>query len=274
MKKWFLKDCHDEYFEIHLNIENDRLSIKDLRTLLLKIEKLIYSIYQTISDWYEFDENVLYIDVLNHENGCFKIPMSIKSLLHNATDDFTVGSLIGSLFMSTIGSSFLEHENSNIDSRELFENLETVKLVKDIAKLVVENDRISDVSITYEKDDDSRDTITVSRQQFADLKEFMSLIVEKDNVEALAEWLGQRSVATLGIVSPAFETCYSNWTVRYDGKIVEAKMLDTDFLKQINTDGFVFRKGDALEAEIIIDNQYSNPRYYIVEVIKYLHFGK
>ena len=128
---------------------------------------------------------------------------------------------------------------------------------------------IRDISVTYEKSDGERENVCITKTTLKKVAEY-SIDTEVTNYL-------QTSV-TLEIVSPVFSDGPSNWKVRYNARVLSAKMMDADFLEIMGAKGIAFGKGDTIVADLETEMTDvvvgGRPRYNIIKVISYPHYTR
>lgn len=115
------------------------------------------------------------------------------------------------------------------------------------------------------------------RGQVSDTRKKTLTRVAEYNVESEVSNFLQTSV-TLEIVSPVFSDAPSIWKVRYNARVLSAKMMDADFLEIMGAKGIAFGKGDTivadLETEMSDVASGGKPKYNIIKVISYPHYTR
>ena len=123
-----------------------------------------------------------------------------------------------------------EEQNDTVvvEDERLLENKATADALSNIANLALHNDSIRDISVTYERSDGEREKVCITKTTLTRVAEYS---VESEVTNYL-----QTSV-TLEIVSPVFSDAPSIWKVRYNARVLSAKMMDADFLETMGAKG-------------------------------------
>lgn len=264
-----------EFFELTLNVPTSQIPISELIEYLRNTDKVFKGVNQTLNEKYAIGYNSIAIEVVPFEEGSFKIPVWIRKVAKNTVLLATLGTVLGEIVAVLLKNELGIHEiyvnNGTIvvDDKKLLENKTTADALSNIANLTLHNDSIRDISVTYEKCDGERENVCITKTTLTRVAEY--------NVESEVSNFLQTSV-TLEIVSPVFSDAPSIWKVRYNARVLSAKMMDADFLEIMGAKGIAFGKGDTivadLETEMSDVASGGKPKYNIIKVISYPHYTR
>ena len=264
-----------EFFELTLNVPNSQIPIAELIEYLRNTDKVFKGINQTLNEKYAIGYNSIAIEVIPFEEGSFKIPVWIKKIAKNTVLLAALGTVLGDIVAVLLKNELGIHEihvNNDtivVEDKKLLENKTTADALSNIANLTLHNDSIRDISVTYEKCDGKRENVCITKTTLARVAEY-SVGSEVTNYL-------QTSV-TLEIVSPVFSDAPSIWKVRYNARVLSAKMMDADFLETMGAKGIAFGKGDTIVADLETEmSDVANggrPKYNITKVISYPHYTR
>ncbi len=269
-----LIECQ-EFFELKLNVANSQVPIAELIEYLKNTDKMFKGVNQTLNEKYAIGFNSIAIEVVPFEEGSFRIPVWIKKIVKNPY--FTgivitvLGDIITDLLKNELGIHEIQTENEVVvvEDKKMLENKTTADALSNIASLVINNDSIRDITVTYDKSNGERERINVSKEVLREVAEYG---IEDDPSRYL------QTNVTLEIVSPVFSEEPTNWKVRYNNKTFTAKMKDTDFLEVMNAKGIAFGKGDTILADfetVLTDIAGGGrPKYNILKVHSYPRYTK
>jgi len=264
-----------EFFELTLNVPNSQIPISELIEYLRNTDKIFKGVNQTLNEKYAIGYNSIAIEVVPFEEGSFKIPVWIKKVAKNTVLLTALGTVLGEIFAVLLKNELGIHEiqvNNDtvvVEDKKLLENKTTADALSNIANLALHNDSICDISVIYEKSDGERENVCITKTTLKKVAEY-SIDTEVTNYL-------QTSV-TLEIVSPVFSDGPSNWKVRYNARVLSAKMMDADFLEIMGAKGIAFGKGDTIVADLETEMTDvvvgGRPRYNIIKVISYPHYTR
>lgn len=264
-----------EFFELTLNVPNSQIPVAELIEYLKNTDKLFKGVNQTLNERYAIGFNSIELDVIPFEKGSFRIPVWIKKIAKNPYFAGVVATVIGDIVVCLLKNDLGIHEipvNNDtvvVEGNKLLENKTTADALSSIANLVLHNDSIRDISVTYEKSNGERENVGITKTA---LKKVAEYCMDTEVTNYL-----QTSV-TLEIVSPVFSDGPSNWKVKYNARVLSAKMMDADFLEIMGAKGIAFGKGDTivadLETEMTDAVAGGRPRYNIIKVISYPHYTR
>ncbi len=241
-------DIQQENFELILNIDTSRIPSVDLIRFLSNTDLLFKSINQSLNEKYSIGYDDITTDVLALEKGSFKIPIVINKRL---IQHIFVGAL--EAFMGTIAANLLSNcitpytikasdQAIEITNEELLENRNTASAVANIAKMAVENEGIRDIHVIYEKENGEQEKVLITKETLSEVAE--KPIEQEDNMSNL------QTNIPLEIVSPVFVNKPTSWRVLYNGRPINAKMTDQDFLETMDNQRIAFAKGDIINADL------------------------
>lgn len=269
-------EIQNEYFELTLNVEKSSLSVTDLVFYLSNTEKLFNSINRTLNVKYSIGYENISIDVLALEKGSFRIPLVLKKIVNNPLFIATAGTFLGeialNLFQNNSDSHVIPTNNDSVvvENKDFLDSKNTVEAVGNIARLAVQTDSVKDVSITYQKNDGNMEKVSVTKEVLSQV--MYDEFEISDNMENILEKV------TLEIVSPVFMDKPLSWRVSYDGKQINAKMMDKDFLETMDLQRIAFAKGDVIVADLqTIATNTNNGiklRYSIIKVHSYPRYTR
>ncbi|MBR5159827.1 MAG: hypothetical protein IKW84_09655 [Bacteroidaceae bacterium] len=264
-----------EFFQLTLNVQDSHVPVAELIEYLKNTDRLFRGINQTLNEKYAVGYNTIELDVVPFEEGSFKIPIWVKKVVNNPYVVGVVVTLIGNYVTSLLNNEQKTHEieaNNDIvqvENKKLLENKTTAGALSTIASLVIHNDSIRDISVTYEKKNGERENLSISKTVLSKVAEY--------RLEEETESLIQTNL-TMEIVSPVFSDEPSNWKVRINDKSYTARMTDANFLETMNVEGIAFGKGDTIVADfetVVTDVATGGkPKYNITKVISYPEYTK
>ena len=264
-----------EFFQLTLNVQNSHVPVAELIEYLHNTNRLFKGINQTLNEKYAVGYNCIELDVVPFEEGSFKIPIWLKKVVQNPYVIGLTVTVMGNYVSSLLNNEQKCHEievNRDtifVENKKLLENKTTVDALSSIASLVIHNDSISYISVTYENKNGDRENLRISKTVLSKVAEY--------RIEEETDCLLQTNV-TMEIVSPVFSDEPSNWRVRINDRIYTARMKDAAFLETMNVQGIAFGKGDTIVADfetVVTDVAIGGrPKYNIVKVISYPHYTK
>lgn len=241
-------NTHDEFFELTLNVDDNSLPVNDLVVYLSNVEKLFNSINRTLNIKYSIGYESIAIDVLALEKGSFKIPLVIKKVIKNPLFISATGTFIGgialSLFQNNTNLQTIPTNNDVVlvENKDFLDSKNTVEALGGIARLAVQTDSVKDVSITYQRNDGNFEKVSITKEVLTQ--------VQYDEYEISESMENVQEKVVLEIVSPVFVDKPFSWRVSYDGKQINAKMMDKDFLETMDLQRIAFAKGDVIVADL------------------------
>lgn len=265
-----------EFFELTLNVDSSRIPAAYLIEYLRNTDKLFKSINQTLNEKYAIGFNEITLEVVPFEEGSFKIPIWIKKISVSTIMENAIGSIIGGIGLILLTNKQCSQEVNTdkgtvvVESKEFLKSKSTVDALCDIATLTLHNDSIKDLSVTYEREDGSREKVNISRSV---LNQVAQISLEDEETTII------QTNVRLEIVSPVFSSNPSSWKVaNQSGSPFSATMQDEAFLKIMDEKKIAFAKGDTIIADIetrcVETVAGVRPRYYITKVHSYPHYQK
>lgn len=253
-KEDFFENCQEEYFELVLNVEESRIPIDVLCKYLNNSERLIKAINRVLCNKYNIEFELVAIDVLGIEPGSIRIPIRIKKTLSALADAITIGQFIYFLLSNTP----IFHDNQVNDNYQEPKQIERSELMRDpiindtvseMARLAVQNSRIRDLSMTYQKSDSTLEKTTITKEMLSD---------------TYYDTNYYQTIEKLEILSPSFDG-NSEWRFLLNGRKIKAKMRDYDFIDKISVGEISFSKGDVLIVEMRVNRKQK--KYEILDVL-------
>jgi len=272
MNNPYLNEFLSEKFELALNVEESRISSKELRSYLLQLEKLVDSINQNLNDYKDLGYDAISIDVVALERGSFKIPLifkkffnsdnyeKIKKITENPTAAAIIGGIIVSLFTGNPHRDIERIYEDPYIFEKVIRDSKTAKAVKKIAELAINNDSIHDLNITYEGNEGEQ-KITISKESLHRTKDVM------DEVIYYNEGLQHLNGVCLKIISPAWSFEPNDlWTFSFQGKMINAIIHDHKFQREFETERIHFKKGDKILVDMVVEGRGKHKHYHILHV--------
>ncbi len=269
-------EVQNEYFELTLNVEKSSLSVTDLVMYLSNTEKLFNSINRTLNTKYSIGYENISIDVLALEKGSFRIPLVLKKIVNNPLFISTAGTLLGGIALNLLQNNLnpqtipTNNDSVVVENKDFLDSKNTIEAVGNIARLAVQTDDVKDVSITYQKNDGNMEKVSITKEVLSQV--MYDEFEVSDNMENILEKV------TLEIVSPVFMDKPLSWRVSYDGRQINAKMMDKDFLETMDLQRIAFAKGDVIVADLqTIATNTNNGiklRYSIIKVHSYPRYTR
>ena len=269
-------EIQNEYFELTLNVEKSSLSVTDLVMYLSNTEKLFDSINRTLNVKYSIGYENVSIDVLALEKGSFRIPLVLKKIVNNPLFISTTGTLLGGIALNLLQNNLnpqtipTNNDSVVVEYKDFLDSKNTIEAVGNIARLAVQTDDVKDVSITYQKNDGNMEKVSITKEVLSQV--MYDEFEVSDNMENILEKV------TLEIVSPVFMDKPLSWRVSYDGRQINAKMMDKDFLETMDLQRIAFAKGDVIVADLqTIATNTNNGiklRYSIIKVHSYPRYTR
>lgn len=286
-----------EYFELSFNIDDSRLSSKELRSYLLQFEKLVDSINQTLR--YRFSEesyDKISIDVLAIEHGSFKIPLlfkkenieRIKNQLKDLTKNPTVAIIIGEIVVHLLTSGLNRpvdvpavQEPPRIEKNVFLENSDTVKAIKKISKMAIDNDSIRDLTVIYENGNGEKEKIQISKMVLQETFKFMEDVEYEEKREALLNTSSSRETndvlgydekcevfndETIEIIS-MYDSVKPILYFKFKNGVLYAEIRDARFIDRRKAGSVILREGDRIRVDMVALGYGKNKEYYITRVL-------
>lgn len=260
----------EEFFELRLVCDTDTIDVFSLIKYLNQTNNMVHGINETLNKGFNTGYTEVEIEVFALEHGSIRIPLKLKK--YAASTLFVISTnIIGNVAADLISGNkepiVIVTADSNVeaDPSVFLENSQTKRSVGKIARMVAENDSISDLKITYEKPNDQNETMTISKR---------TLEKVADECECTDDdIIYQYPKTKLQIYGPILDNKPSAWRVRYNGNTISARMTDVDFLDEMTAKKIAFAPNDEIIADleqiITEDEKGSHIKWYIRKVHSY-----
>jgi len=282
-----------EHFELSLDIEDSRLSSKELRAYLLQLERLVGSINQTLNQYSDLDGfgrryDGVSIDVLAIEHGSFKLPLHIRKRIRKdirrLTNNPTTAIIIGEIVVHLLTSGYHNPENEAISDncrieRNVFlENPATAKAVKEISRLAIGNDSVRNLTVVYEKGNGEREKINISKEGLYETRAFVEDFeatklnseifevekLETENIEVIREE-EMEMMEIIGYRSPR-----PVLRLRYRDKTILAEIRDSEYQNRSSENRYDIHnllRHNFIIADMVAVGQGRSKKYFIIRII-------
>lgn len=257
----------EEFFEIRLVCELDTIDIFSLIKYLNQANSMIQGINETLNTSFNAGYNVVEVEAYALEHGSIRIPLKLKKIA--AAGLFTISTtIIGNVASDLISGKndpiviVSEGNNIEVESSVFLENNKTKRSVGKIARMVVDNDSISNLSLTYGKSDGQQERLTITKETLKKVAE------ECEDTDEDIVNLYQNS--HLEIYGPIFDNKPSSWRVKLNGYPIRAYMSDKDFLDEMTAKKIAFAPGDEIVAdleEVISEDEKGEHRNWIIKKV-------
>lgn len=262
-----------ETFEIIFESDSHSISSAELISVLENYRMLLKGVNITLNKKYAVGYDLVDYDVLALEPGSFRIPISIKKFCNGVAIGF-MGNILADLFMINIQSTTVSTDTEEIvvTKQELLENHSTKEAVVNIAKVAVESDSISGLSLNYTKPDGSIENVRIVKTQ---LEPIASI-----SIDFVPEILSSTCTIPLIVVAPVLDGKKVQWKFRTQtGQSITAKMDDEHFLDLMEKEHVAFGKHDVIKVELettVISDEEEHPKYSyrVTKVIDYPRYRK
>lgn len=265
-----------EFFQLTLNVPNSQVPIAELIEYLRNTDKLFKSINQTLNEKYTIGFREVSLEVTPFEEGSFQIPIWIKKINPTTIAECAIGGFIGGLGVLLVqnqhGSVEVPTKNSPVvvDTTELIKNKSTADALSNIATLTLHDNKIEDLSVTYENPQGKHETVKITKTVLEQVAQNQKIDDESSIIQTNVR---------LEIVSPVFSSEPASWRVSVNGGAAfSARMEDMDFLETMGAKKIAFAKGDAIVADIEIKYAENGvgirPKHYIRKVHSYPRYQK
>lgn len=260
----------EEFFEIRLNTDDESIDILSLIKYLKETNTLMQGINMTLNKDFNAGYYELELEAYALEHGSIRLPLKLKK--------YAITSLIGisTTFIGGVAVNLVSGSNTPIviktDTDEIetssgtfLQNNQTKRSIGKIAKMVVENDSITDLSLTYEKSDGHREKMTITKES---LRKVVEECEDAQNTE-----INVHPQCHLEIYGPILDNKPSSWRVKFNGRKIPAYMSDKDFLEEMTAKKIAFAPGDEIVAdleEVISEDENGiHVKWYIRKVHSY-----
>lgn len=263
-----------EYLELSLGVDDSSLPIADVISLLDGVQCMAVSLNKSLNRIYTCGFDEVSVEVVGFEHGSLKIPLCIKKVCSQYISPIGREVLAGLIlwYLTTDVDFFTlrtRQEDVNIERSEIARSRNVRDSVNKIASTVINSDKITNLSLKYNDDNNQEVSVTVDKHQLS------QAIVPDDDV---TDYTNVPNVM-LQIVSPTLEAKSVQWKVRYEGKVRAMKMNDLDFFALVDSRDIAFSKGDVLRCDIqIIDTENADGsfkrKYVITRVHSFPHYRR
>ena len=239
---------HIEQFNFILENQDGTISSLDLITYLANLNRLIKSVNHTLNSKYSAGFDQVFIDIVALEKGSFKIPVTIRKILHNDYTKLAVGAVFGAIAANALSDNkstvnyYINNSTVEIKHEVIMENKETLRAISNIAKTTVDSIEIKSLSVEYDLVDNKREKISIEKSTLGKL-----VVTDIEDTSKESNILPQ---ARLIIVSPVLEAEQAIWRFRFGDRKLSAKMTDNDFLELMSKNKIAFGIGDVLTADL------------------------
>lgn len=265
---------NSEYLEMSLGVDDSSLPIADVISLLDGIQCMAVSLNKSLNKVYTCGFDEVTVEVVGFEHGSLKIPLCIKKACSQFVSPIGKEVIAGLIlwYLTTNADIFkiqTQQEEVNIERTEIAKSRAVRDSVNKIASTVINSDKITNLSLKYNDDNNQEVSVTVDKHQLS------QAIVPDDDV---TDCINVPNVV-LQIVSPTLEAKSVQWKVRYEGKVRAMKMNDLRFLALVDSRDIAFSKGDILRCDIqIIDTKNADGsfkrKYVITRVRSFPHYRR
>lgn len=275
MKKKQLKYSDDititeEFFELRLVCDTDTIDVHSLIKYLKQANLMVQGINETLNKDYNCGYDNIEVEVYALDHGSIRIPFKFKKFAERLLYDLPIAILGGVAVNLICGSKDpipIQTNDGEIEATPdtFLENKQTKQSVGRIAKMVVENEGISDLSVTYEMPNGTRESVSITKIKLEKVAEECE-DTEDDVITTIPK-------VDLQIYGPILDSTPSSWRVKFNGNTISARMADTDFLEEMTTKKIAFAPDDEIIADLeqIIseDEKGTHVRWYIRKVHSY-----
>ncbi len=260
----------EEFFEIRLTCDTNTIDVFTLIKYLNQANYMVQGINKTLNRNFNVGYDAIDIEVFAVEHGSIRIPLKFKKSAANTLMGLTttiVGGVAVNLISGNKDSIIIESNTEYIEAQPsiFLDNQQTKRSVGKIAKMVVEDDGISNLEVTYEKSDGKRESLTIKKTTLEK--------VAKECEDTADDIINYYSKTRLQIYGPILENTPSGWQVIMNGQKLKAFMTDKDFLEEMTAKKIAFAPGDEIIADIeeVIseDEQGMHIKRYIRKVHNY-----
>jgi len=231
---------------------------------------MVQGINKTLNKNFNVGYDAIDIEVFAVEHGSIRIPLKFKKYAANTLMGLTT-TIVGGVAVNLISGNkepiIIESNTEYIEAQPsiFLDNQQTKRSVGKIAKMVVEDDGISNLEVTYEKSDGKRESLTIKKTTLEK--------VAKECEDTADDIINYYSKTRLQIYGPILENTPSGWQVIMNGQKLKAFMTDKDFLEEMTAKKIAFAPGDEIIADIeeVIseDEQGMHIKRYIRKVHNY-----
>ncbi|WP_418495362.1 hypothetical protein [Coprobacter sp.] len=260
----------EEFFELRLVCNTDTIDVFSLIKYLNQANYMVQGINKTLNKNFNVGYDAIEVEVFAVEHGSIRIPLKLKKYAANTLMGLAT-TIIGGVAVNLISGNkepiviISDIENIETQPSTFLDNQQTKRSVGKIAKMVVEDDGISGLEVTYEKSDGQRESLTIKKTTLDK--------VAKECEDTTDDIINNYSKTRLQIHGPILENTPSVWWVIMNGQKLRAFMTDKDFLEEMTAKKIAFAPGDEIIADIeeVIseDEQGTHIKRYIRRVHSY-----
>lgn len=260
----------EEFFEVRLNTDNDSIDIFSLIKYLKEANSLIQGINETLNKDFNAGYYEINVEAYALEHGSIRVPLKFKKYAIPAIMGFSTTFLGGIAVELVSGNNApivikTDAEEIEVSSDTFIENNKTRRSIGKIARMVVENDSITNLSLTYEKSDGQQEELTISKKSLRKVAEECEDV--QDGI------INLHPNCHLEIYGPILDNKPSSWRVKMNGRKIQAYMSDKDFLEEMTAKKIAFAPGDEIMADleeiITEDEKGSHIKWYVRKVHSY-----
>lgn len=257
----------EEFFEIRLICDSQSIDVLSLIKYLGQANSMVQGINETLNKDYNTGYSEIDVEVFAVEHGSIRIPLRIKKYAVKSLLGLTT-TIIGGVAVNLISGNkepiiiIADAEQIETSPSKFLQNNQTKRSVGKIAKMVVDNDSITDLSLTYEKTDGQREKITITKETLKKVAEECE--DTKDDIVNLHKNMH------LEIYGPILDSKPSSWRVKLNGRPIQAYMSDKDFLEEMTTKKIAFAPGDEIVAdieEVISEDEKGEHRKWVIKKV-------
>lgn len=260
----------EEYFELRLACDYDTIDVQSLIKYLNQANLMVLGINETLNKDYNCGYDDIEVEVYAIEHGSIRIPFKLKKFAEKLLYDLPIAIIGGVAVYLICGNNepiIIQTNDGEIEAapNTFFENKQTKRSVGKIARMVVEDDGINDLSLTYEKSNGNKESVTISKNQLEKVAEECE-DTDDDIITTIPK-------TRLQIYGPILDSRPSSWRVKFNGNIIHARMADTEFLDEMTAKKIAFAPDDEIIADLeqIIseDEKGQHVKWYIRKVHSY-----
>lgn len=260
----------EEYFELRLACDCDTIDVQSLIKYLNQANLMVQGINETLNKDYNCGYDDIEVEVYTIEHGSIRIPFKLKKFAEKLLYDLPIAIIGGVAVYLICGNKepiIIQTNDGEIEAapETFLENKQTKKSVGKIARMVVEDDGINNLSLTYEKSNGNKESVTISKNQLEKVAEECE-DTDDDIITTIPK-------TRLQIYGPILDSRPSSWRVKFNGNIIPARMADTEFLDEMTAKKIAFAPDDEIIADLeqIIseDEKGQHVKWYIRKVHSY-----
>lgn len=260
----------EEFFELRLACNCNTIDVSNLIKYLNQANLMVQGINETLNKDYNCGYEDIEVAVYAIEHGSIRIPLKVKKYAVKSLFELSIA-IIGGVAVSLICGDkepiVIQTNDGATEAQpdSFLDNKQTKRSVGEIARMVVEDDGITDLSLTYEKPNGTRESVTISKNKLERVAEEC-----EDTNDDIITTIPQ---TRLQIYGPILDSTPSSWRVKHNGNIIYARMTDTDFLEEMTAKKIAFAPDDEIIADleqiIFEDEKGAHVKWYIRKVHSY-----